>query len=139
MSNISGDFESLARALSELGSKLPTEVDRNNERWALMGLARVKLAASGRPGPRRVTGDYTRSMNAQIARMGNRLQATIGTNAVQAARLEFGFHGADSLGRHYRQPALPHWRPTFEWMQRGVTADLPGMIDQTIRRSLGSG
>lgn len=134
---MSGSFEDFSRAMSNLGRNLPGEVDRTNERWALIGLARVKLAASGRPGPRRVTGDYTRSMNAQIARAGNRIEATIGTNAVQAARLEFGFHGSDSLGRRYRQPAFPHWRPTFEFIQAGVVRDIAEGIEQSVRRSLG--
>jgi hypothetical protein len=26
-------------------------------------------------------------------------------------RLEFGFVGVDSIGRHYNQPPFPHFRP----------------------------
>lgn len=128
-------FEELARALSGLGTGLPRQVDADISRWTLMGLARVKSAASGRPGPRRVTGDYTRSMNAQVSRGPGGTVGTIGTNAVQAARLEFGFFGADSLGRHYRQRAFPHWRPTFEWMQEGFVAGLPTAVDRALREA----
>lgn len=34
---------------------------------------------------------------------------TVWTDAPQAARLEFGFVGADSLGRHYSQGPRSHW------------------------------
>ena len=138
MTTSSADFETLARALSGLGTKLPGHIDRDISRWTLMGLARVKLAASGRPGPRRVTGDYTRSMNAQVSHGPGGAVGTIGTNAVQAARLEFGFYGADSRGRYYRQAPLPHWRPTFEWMQAGFTAGMPRNIDAAIREAFGA-
>ena len=80
------------------------------------GLARVKANASGRPGPRRVTGDYTRSMNVTVSHKAGSVTAEIGTNAAQALRLEFGFHGTDSLGRRYNNSPLPHWRPMWEWV-----------------------
>lgn len=35
----------------------------------------------------------------------------IGSIVVYAARVEFGFSGADSLGRNYNQPAKPYLRP----------------------------
>ena len=38
----------------------------------------------------------------------------VGSPMPQTRRLEFGFAGADSLGRVYNQAPRPHWRPTFD-------------------------
>ena len=132
------DLNRLAAALSRVGENVPRELDRETQRWVLAGLARVKSNASGRPGPRRVTGDYTRTMNARFERSGQGLTGTIGTNAVQAMRLEFGFVGTDSLGRRYNQPPYPHWRPAFEWMTANVRSELPGVIAQAISAQMRS-
>lgn len=78
-----------------------------------LGLGRVRANASGRPGPRRVTGDYLRSMSVEYDGI---YAGTIGTNAPQGRRLEFGFTGTDSLGRHYNQPPLAHWRPMADFI-----------------------
>ncbi|MEV0446303.1 hypothetical protein AB0I46_46175, partial [Streptomyces spectabilis] len=44
-------------------------------------------------------------------RAGPVIVAEVGTNAPQGRRLEFGFVGVDSLGRHYNQPPFPHLGP----------------------------
>lgn len=75
---------------------------------------KVIAKASGRPGPNRVTGDYTRSWQHKHSGGGGTSKSEVGTNAVQARRLEHGFHGADSLGRVYNQPPYPHARPAFD-------------------------
>lgn len=77
---------------------------------------RVKARASGRPGPRTVTGDYRRSIGMQMrgsAEVGT-VSAVVGTNKPQGRRLEFGFVGADSAGRVYDQPPYPHFGPAFD-------------------------
>lgn len=75
---------------------------------------RVMAKASGRPGPNTVTGDYRRSWQLKVSGGERSTTAEVGTNAVQARRLENGFYGADSLGRHYSQPPYPHARPAFD-------------------------
>lgn len=75
---------------------------------------RVMANASGRPGPRSITGDYRRSWVHEHRGGGGLATSTVGTNAVQARRLENGFHGMDSLGRVYSQPPFPHARPAFD-------------------------
>lgn len=72
---------------------------------------RVKMNASGRPGPNVITSTYRRSIHLEPAKSGD--SVVIGTNAPQGARLEFGFSGTDSLGRVYDQPAYPHFRPAM--------------------------
>lgn len=110
------DATDVARLLSSTadGAK---RLHQATEQAAQAGLARVKANASGRPGPRRITGDYTRSMNVNITHPAGNVSAEIGTNAAQALRLEFGFHGTDRIGRHYNQRPLPHWRPMWEWVE----------------------
>lgn len=73
-------------------------------------MTRVQANASGRPGPNAPTGNYRRSIHVEFSQ-GSGLIAMVGTNAPQGRRLEFGFVGVDSLGRHYNQPPFPHFGP----------------------------
>lgn len=78
---------------------------------------KVKAYASkprtGPPGPRIQTGDYVRSISLNVNRTAGGMEAVVGTVKPQGRRLEFGFVGADSLGRHYNQPPYPHFRPAL--------------------------
>lgn len=94
--------------------------------YSQLGLAKVRANASGRPGPRRVTGNYLRSMNVEII---DAFTRSIGTNAPQARRLENGFVGTDSLGRHYNQPPYPHWQPMADWLEPKFEAAVETIID----------
>lgn len=97
------------------------------------GASIVRGKASGRPGPRVITGDYRRSISGDIVeRSPGRVVGQIGTNAAQARRLEYGFVGPDSLGRVYNQPAYPHFSPS-----EGEIADLAvRQIGQAISEAL---
>lgn len=75
---------------------------------------RIKAKASGRPGPNAPTGDYRRSWAHNVTSENGTTTSTNGTNKPQARRLEFGFSGADSLGRVYDQPPYPHVGPAFD-------------------------
>lgn len=94
-----------------------------------LGLAKVKANASGRPGPRRVTGNYKRSMS--VEHIGP-FEDSIGTDAPQARRLEFGFVGEDSLGRTYNQPAFPHWEPMRQWVEPVLEAAVLAVLDTEV-------
>lgn len=63
--------------------------------------------SQGRPGPNVITGQFrdawTYAHGADAAEVAN--------GSVYAARLEFGFVGVDSLGRHYNQPPYPSLQP----------------------------
>jgi hypothetical protein len=39
---------------------------------------------------------------------------------VYSRRLELGFSGTDSAGRHYNQPPYPYLRPAYEFIVRYV-------------------
>lgn len=74
---------------------------------------RVLAHASGRPGPRHVTGDYKRSWSVTTFVNNGNPTSDVGTNAPQGRRLEYGFTGVDAIGRHYNQPPYPHARPAL--------------------------
>lgn len=71
--------------------------------------------ASGRPGPNAPTGDYRGSWRVEAVRDGvDEVSRSVGTDRAQANRLEYGFVGADSLGRTYDQAPLPHHGPAVD-------------------------
>lgn len=94
---------------------------------------RVRAAASGRPGPRAITGDYRRSITLEMVTVEGRVAAVVGTNAPQGRRLEFGFVGVDSLGRSYNNPPLPHFGPPLEPIVNEMHAALLAMVDLDAR------
>lgn len=42
-------------------------------------------------------------------------------------RLELGFTGTDSIGRHYNQPPYPYMRPTLAWLARTAGSRVEGV------------
>ncbi|WP_424217002.1 HK97 gp10 family phage protein (plasmid) [Streptomyces sp. BI20] len=80
---------------------------------AALLVASIRQHASGRPGPRVITGAYRASWQSEITGSGDVTTAQIGSNAPQARRLEYGFVGTDSLGRRYAQPPFPHVGPAL--------------------------
>lgn len=75
----------------------------------------VKANASGRPGPNAPTGAYRASWQAGPGHGGAGVHSrSVGTNAVQAHRLEYGFTGVDSLGRVVDAPPYPHFGPAAD-------------------------
>ncbi|WP_405526785.1 HK97 gp10 family phage protein [Streptomyces canus] len=74
----------------------------------------IKANASGRPGPNVITGDYRRSWTHEVYVGGGVVTGVVGTNKPQARRLEYGFVGADSLGRVYDQPPYAHVGPAVQ-------------------------
>lgn len=105
------DAHVIAERLRQVSERTARDAQRTVRRFGLLLEARVKANASGRPGPRAQTGDYRRSINSEVAGDGEVFTATVGTGAPQAARLEYGFVGADRLGRVYNQPPFPHFGP----------------------------
>ena len=60
------------------------------------------------------TGQYRQSIRADPPQDDTAPVSYVGSPMPQTRRLEFGFAGADSLGRVYNQAPRPHWRPTFD-------------------------
>lgn len=108
-------LERMSRAL-----KISSATAQRNERRTALAMAKdltdaVRAHASGRPGPQVITGQYRASI--RIVDSQDNADGSVyyvGTDAPQAARLEFGFVGVDAIGRHYHQPPFPHWRPALQ-------------------------
>lgn len=93
---------------------------------ALLIEASAKRNASGRPGPNVITGTLRRSIHpstSQPIRTGpNRWGVEVAPHTVYGRRIELGFHGADSLGRIYNQPAFPYFTPGVRSSRAGIYA-----------------
>ena len=122
------DAARVALELKAIGVAATAAVNRIEAQHALLLETRVKANASGRPGPRVITGDYRRSIAATrggAVGFGGVLGGwTVGTNAPQGPRLEYGFVGQDRAGRHYNQPAFPHFGPAVPGVEASLLAAL---------------
>lgn len=94
---------------------------------ALLSLL-IKAKASGRPGPNAPTGDYRRSWTTRYVDMPTGAVAIVGTNKPQGRRLEYGFTGADSLGRVYDQPPFPHVGPAADEIEPQFISALQAIV-----------
>lgn len=83
------------------------------------GVGLIRANAQGRPGPRRIWGDYLRSWDSQVQRVGdNKVLGIIGSDAPQGPKLEYGWDGEDSLGRYSFQPPYPHIGPAVPEIEK---------------------
>jgi hypothetical protein len=78
-----------------------------------------------------LTGTYRRSIHVEaIIFEDGKYYAIVGTDLPQAKRLEFGFYDmVDSLGRHYFQYPLPHFRPPLDQQLGKYVAIMQGELD----------
>ncbi|MGW2998686.1 HK97 gp10 family phage protein [Streptomyces sp. NPDC001155] len=101
----------LAAALERGGKAAVAAAETAMRHGAKALVVQVQRNASGRPGPRVITGRYRASWQSDVRRAGPVIVAEVGTSEPQGRRLEFGFVGVDSLGRHYAQRPFPHLGP----------------------------
>jgi hypothetical protein len=92
----------------------------------------VQQRASGRPGPRVITGRYRASWGSEVQWAGPVITAEVGSAAPQARRLEFGFVGVDSLGRHYSQRPYPHLGPAVEQAGPLIVQELSRAVEEAL-------
>jgi hypothetical protein len=108
--SVRSNAKAVARNLSIQASQAQLRAVRVTQQFTVLLETRVKANASGRPGPRAITGNYRRWINSRVS-IGKLIVGTVGTNAPQGNRLEYGFVGTDSLGRVYDQPPYQHFGP----------------------------
>jgi hypothetical protein len=125
--HVVGD-EATAAALDAAGLRVQLRTPVVLRHHGQLYQTEVRAGASGRPGPRAITGDYRRSITLEMGMVGGMPSAIVGTVSPQARRLEYGFVGADSLGRHYNQPPFPHWEPPLAARLEALTADLADLV-----------
>lgn len=96
-----------------------------------MAIAAMEAANDARRRAPYKTGTLRRSI--QVIELGPK-QVAVGSELPYAARVEFGFAGADSLGRVYSQAAQPYLRPAIEETRRRVEQ----IFREEVKRVLGS-
>lgn len=109
-------LEAILRKWDIAKGKLPRRIDKAAHKSASLIMRNIQMNLSGsRAGmPGKVTGQYQN--NWRVVKLDNDPNPIYGviTTAPQSDRLEYGFVGADSLGRMYHQAPMPHRRPAVE-------------------------
>ncbi|MDX2999140.1 HK97 gp10 family phage protein [Streptomyces scabiei] len=116
--------DELADKLDHAATRIGPAVARAVQHTGTLGQARIRGNASGRPGPNIITGAYRNSWQADTRRIPYGAICTLGTRAPQGRRLEFGFTGIDSLGRHYNQPPFPHVQPALPFIEQALRSSM---------------
>jgi hypothetical protein len=116
--------DELADRFEGAAKRIGPAIARGVQHTGTLGQARIRGNASGRPGPNVITGAYRNSWQTQTRRLPYGAQCTLGTDAPQGRRLELGFVGIDSLGRHYNQPPFPHVQPALPFIGDTLMASM---------------
>lgn len=81
------------------------------------------------------TGTYRRSFHLETTeKTPERCTVIVGTDSPYGRRLEFGFVGADRLGRIYNQAARPHIRPALDENKGAAVEEFRGAVADIIAR-----
>ena len=81
------------------------------------------------------TGTYRRSFHMEtVEKTPERCTVQVGTDSPYGKRLEYGFVGADKLGRVYNQSPRPHVRPAFDENKGAAVEEFRAAIGDIIRR-----
>ncbi len=128
MAAFSFDFSALNLLTRDLG-KLAATVMKNES--IAVRLAGQEYANDVKAIAPYKTGTYRRSIHVEMSTEGLHPVALIGTNVPYGRRLEFGFVGADSLGRIYNQAPRPHWRPAWDSNMPKYERMLLSVFDRT--------
>lgn len=112
------DLDELAGRLEGAADQIGPVVESRMRRVGAAGVARIRANASGRPGPNVITGRYRASWRSETRGVPYGAECTVGTDAPQGRRLEFGFWDmTDSIGRHFFQPPFPHVQPALGYIE----------------------
>lgn len=124
--------DEVAADLTAIGTRAGARAFAVTRHHGQLLATRTQAHASGRPGPRAVTGDYRRSIGLLMVFDGGDVVASVGTNKPQGRRLELGFMGmTDSLGRTFHQPPYPHFGPALDETAPGFLEDLADIVDES--------
>jgi hypothetical protein len=127
--------DELADRFEAAAKRISPAVARGIDHTATLGIARIRGNASGRPGPNAPTGDYRSSWKprpARARRLPYGAMCTLATDAPQGRRLEFGFVGIDSLGRHYDQKPFPHVEPAIDFIGTTLLAQMRFAVAEVL-------
>lgn len=83
-----------------------------------------------------LSGQLRRDLRVWTKVSGSEVEARAGTNLDYARRQEFGFVGADKLGRRYNQAARPYMRPAAKSKRAAALKEIRLHIARSFRRSV---
>lgn len=122
----------LAAEFHTRGANAQARAQGRATHWGRRMVREVQRRASGRPGPNIITGGYVRAITYELVSIGKNTGFVVGVNSPEderAMRLELGFVGEDSLGRHYNQPPFPHFRPAADTLEPQIEASYGRLAD----------
>ncbi|MFI9194148.1 HK97 gp10 family phage protein [Streptomyces californicus] len=125
--------DELADRLEAAADNLGDAIARRVVHTAELGRGMIRANATGRPGPNVITGKYRSSWEVVGRGIPHGAQCTIGTNAPQGRRLEYGFWDmTDSIGRHFYQPPYPHVGPAVPRMEAVLREQMLGAVEEVL-------
>ena len=125
--------DEVADRLDAAADNLGPAITRRVQHTAELGRGMIRANASGRPGPNVITGRYRSSWETATRSLPYGAECTIGTEAPQGRRLEFGFYNmTDSLGRHFFQPPFPHVGPAIPRIQNMLKEQMWGAAEEVL-------
>jgi hypothetical protein len=124
--------DELADRLEAAAKRLGPEVARATLHSGQLLRALIQSNATGRPGPNYITGDYHGSWQVAPEQLPYGANVVVGTDRPQGRRLEFGFVGADSLGRMYNQPPFPHAGPAVEELSKNYPEQILRAVGEAL-------
>ena len=128
--------EDLAKAFSKLADDIKGPALEAATRAAalpVLNQVRITVPEGGRTPYK--TGTYRRSFAMETTeKTAERCTVVVGTDAPQARRLEYGFVGADKLGRVYNQAPRPHIRPALDENRGAAVDEFRAAIGDIVRR-----
>ena len=125
------NLDDLASRLDDAADQIGDVTERRMRHVATVGVARIRQNASGRPGPNVITGRYRASWRSETRSIPHGADCTIGTDAPQGRRLEFGFWDmTDSIGRHFFQPPYPHVQPALGFIEDTLHAQMRAVVGE---------
>lgn len=125
--------DELADRFDRAAAKIGPAIEKGVRHTGVLGAARIRGFASGRPGPNVITDDYRGSWKPDdTRRLPHGATCTLGTDRVQGPRLEWGFVGIDAIGRHYNQPPFPHVQPALPFIGATLLASMRFAVAEVL-------
>ena len=128
--------EDLAKAFAALADDIKGPALEAATRAAalpILNQVRITVPEGGRTPYK--TGTYRRSFHIEtVEKTPERCTVQVGTDSPYGKRLEYGFVGADKLGRVYNQSPRPHVRPAFDENKGAAVDEFRAAIGDIVRR-----
>ena len=128
-----GDLAETFRALADDIKGPALEAATRAAALPVLNQVRITVPEGGRTPYK--SGTYRRGWHMEtVEKTPERCTVIVGNDQPQGPRLEYGFVGADKLGRVYNQAARPHIRPALDENRGAAVDEFRAAIGDIIRR-----